>query len=362
MPGNLYYYLGFSYFLGIGPLKFQLLQNNFSNLKLAYEANELQLAKIIGSKTAAKFVDFRRRFYPEKELEIIRKKGTQIITREDKFFPQPLLQISDPPICLYIKGEIKKYNFEKELLIGVVGTRQPTTYGQQITRRFVKDLAEQKIVIVSGLALGIDALAHETALEVKGRTIAILGCGVDIVYPAANRWLYQKILKEKGLIISEFPPLMPVARGLFISRNRLISGLSQGILVVEGSEKSGTLITARYAAEQGKDVFAVPAPIDSTMSQAPNLLLKQGAKLVVNVNDILEEYGLKKLDQQIREITENFKPDEKAVYDQLRKKELTANELMSELHLDLTTILNILSNLELLGIVGKDVQGKYCLK
>ena len=359
---DIYYYLGFSYFLGIGPMRFQLLQKIFKDLKKAYEADRQDLANVLGDKLADKFTDFRRRFRPEKELEIIKNKQIKVITREDALFPTPLIHISDPPICLYVKGKIESYDFEKDFFLGVVGTRMPTLYGQQITRHLVKDLTEQQLIIVSGLALGVDALAHETTLDSQGKTIAILGCGVDIIYPAVNRYLYQRILKNNGLIISEFPPSMPVAKGLFISRNRLISGLSKGVLVVEGSEKSGALITARYAAEQGKDVFAVPAPINSQMSQAPNLLLKQGAKLVTDTTDILEEYGLKKVSRKIQKIAEKLDKKEKAICGLLKTQAYTVNELTVNSQFDLSQVLSILSSLEILGVVTKNNEGKYYLK
>lgn len=359
---EIHYYLAFSYFLGIGPMRFQQLCQEFGGAKSAYIANKNDLMPLLGEKLTAKFIDFRRKFDSQKELSLIQKKGIRILTHSDKSFPQSLLEIPDPPICLYVKGKIDAYDFKNNLCIGVVGTRMPTVYGQQITRRLVKELVEQQIIIVSGLALGIDALAHAITLESGGKTIAVLGCGLDIIYPAFNRYLYLRILENQGLIISEFPPSMPVAKGLFISRNRLISGLSRGVLVIEGSDKSGALITARYAAEQGKDVFATPAPINSQMSQAPNLLIKNGAKLVTGAIDILEEYGMQKINPQLETISQQFSSQEKIIYQLLKNQAATANELVINSGFNLMQVLNLISNLEILGIIAQNNEGKYFLK
>ena len=166
------------------------------------------------------------------------------------------------------------------------------------------------------MALGIDAIAHWSTLSVKGKTVAVLGCGVDIPHPRSNIRLYEEIIDHGGIVISEFPPGMFVQKGLFVARNRIISGLSLGILVVEGAKDSGALITARYAAEQGKDVFAPPVPITSVMSQAPNILIKQGAKFVTQVEDILEEYGIQKSNVQ-KEVYDSLSVQEKAIVDKI---------------------------------------------
>src|SRR3989338_348038 len=161
----------------------------------------------------------------------------------------------------------------------IVGTRKPTSYGIQVARKFAYELTEAGFIIVSGMAMGIDTVAHQAALDAGGKTVAVLGCGVNIIYPAINYQLYHNIIKSGGAVISEFPPDQTVLKGLFISRNRIISGLSKGVLIAEGGEFSGALITAKYAGIQGKDVFAVPSSINSEMASAPNLLIKQGAKI-----------------------------------------------------------------------------------
>jgi DNA processing protein len=359
---EIYYYLAFSYCLGIGPCKFKNLKQRFSNIRAAYEADKASLLPILGEKLTANFLRFRNSFNPKKELLKLNQLKIRVITQADPLFPSNLLQIPDPPICLYVKGEIEAYDFGRDLFMAVVGTRTPTFYGQQITQTLVKDLVSQQIVIVSGLALGIDAIAHLTALENNGRTIAVLGCGVNIIYPAENFHLYERICQFKGLIISEFPAAMPVAKGLFVARNRLISGLAQGVLVIEGSERSGSLITADYAGRQGKDVFAVPAPINSKMAQAPNLLLKQGAKLVTCIQDILEEYNRSLIPQTpTAKILPDLSPEEKVIYTLLQNYPLTVNDLANKAKLDLQLILKLLSFLELKGIIAKNKIGKYYL-
>src|SRR3989338_5923896 len=292
MKNDLEYYLAFSYTLGIGPMRFAALRNSFGNVKKAYQATEREIADVIGSAYAHSFVRLRATFDPIKRIEEIQRKGIDILTQEDLRYPAQLLRISDPPICLYVKGNTEKVDFSRDLFFSIVGTRKPTSYGRLIAEKFSYELSQAGFTIRSGLALGIDAIAHMGALVGSRQTIAILGCGVDIIYPYVHKELYFRIIEENGLIMSEFPPGHMVQRGLFIARNRLISGLSKGLLVVEGAADSGAMITARYAAEQGKEVFAPPGPLTSEMSQAPNLLLKQGAKLVTSIADILEEFHM----------------------------------------------------------------------
>ena len=362
MDNNKLFCLAFSHFLGIGPIKFKLLIKVFGTVEKAYEASDKKLVEILGAKTGEKFCRFRRRFEPEKKLSELYKKQITVITQLDPRFPQSLKNISDPPICLYVKGDISQVDWEKEFCFAVVGTRQPTSYGQQVTRIFARQLAEAGLVIVSGMAIGVDALAHQAALSAGKKTVAVLGCGVDIIYPAINARLYHQIIKDKGLVISEFPPGQMVLKGLFIARNRIISGLSRGVLIVEGAKDSGALITARYAAEQGKEVFAPPAPITSKMSAAPNLLLKEGAKLVTAVEDIFEEFNLKvrKIDRLA--LTKSLTEDEKKIFQILDKEPLLVDNLVLMLKKPAGELLSILSILEIKGLVEKDKQGKYGLK
>jgi len=358
---NLEYYLGFSYFLGIGPQRLSLLLQNFSNIKKAYLAKKDELFEILGEKLADKFIQFRNQFDPKKELKKLKEKGIGVLSQEDDKYPQSLKKIADPPICLYIKGDLSNFDFEKDFFMAIVGTRKPTSYGEILVKKFSSQLASMGIIIVSGMALGIDALAHWEALKVGGKTIAVLGCGVDVIYPPSNDKLYQEILKKGGLIVSEFPPGRTVLKGLFVARNRIISGLSLGVLVIEGAKDSGALITARYAAEQGKEVFAPPSPINSPMSEAPNFLLKQGAKLVTDVSDILDEFNLKVSPKKKKDLAKDLSDDERLIFESLSAFPKTVDDLILETKMPIDKVLNILSILEIKGVVEKNKEGKYQL-
>lgn len=209
-----------------------------------------------------------------------------VITVLDDDYPRLLREIHQPPWVLYGLGNRDWLN---RVAIGMVGTRTPTSYGRMAAFKLARQLAEQGLVVISGLARGIDTEAHKGALQASGGTIAVLGCGIDVVYPPENKLLYQTIA-ERGLVLSEYPPGTPVHAGLFPRRNRLISGLSHGVVVVEAARRSGALITADFALEQSRDVFAVPGPIYQTQSSGTNRLIRDGAKIVTGVEDILEEY------------------------------------------------------------------------
>jgi DNA processing protein len=220
-----------------------------------------------------------------RQQEIMRDKGVACIPLTDPRYPARLREIFDPPVLLFARGRVELLG---SLMLGVVGTRRPTPYGLAVAERLAGDLARAGLAIASGMARGIDTAAHNGALSAEGDTVAVLGCGVDVVYPSENRRL-AGIIAEKGLIISEFPMGAPAYPQNFPIRNRIISGMSAGVLVVEGAQYSGSSITARLALEQGREVFAVPGSIVSKMSWGPNLLIKQGAKLVQDFNDIIEE-------------------------------------------------------------------------
>ncbi|OGK51646.1 DNA protecting protein DprA [Candidatus Roizmanbacteria bacterium RIFCSPLOWO2_01_FULL_41_22] len=362
MEDTLPYYLGFSHFLGIGPIKFNLLKEHYSSLKKAYEAPFSDYQGMFGTNLANKFVDFRRRFDAAKVRQQIEQKGIIIVTREDKHFPQPFLNLADPPICLYVKGDLNSFDFSEDRYLAIVGTRKPTPYGRQVAYKFAYDLSLAGFIVVSGLAIGIDALAHRGALEAKGKTVAFLGCGVDIIYPPVNWSLYEEIIKTGGLVISEFPPGMTVLKGLFVARNRLISGLSRGVMVVEGLKDSGSLITARFAAEQGKEVFAPPSPITSPLAEAPNLLIKEGAKMVTSIDDILEEYHLQITPKNRDDLKEKLTDVENQIFSLLEQEARLPDDLADRLSWPVTKVLTLLSGLELEGIIEKNQQGKYQIK
>lgn len=376
---DLIYYLGFSYCLGIGPMTFKVIKNHPLGIRGVYEASEKDLLPIFGVKLTEKFLEFRRRFDPVKELEKLNKQGITVLAVDSEDYPESLKNISDPPICIYVKGNIdilkaryqifyrKTNKTEKNLLsslstktfFAIVGTRKPTSYGIQVARKFAYELAKSGFVIVSGMAMGIDTIAHQAALDAGGKTVAVLGCGVNIVYPAVNFRLYQNIIAGGGAVISEFPPNQTVLKGLFISRNRIISGLSRGVLIAEGGEHSGSLITAKYAGIQGKDVFAVPSPINSEMAPAPNLLIKQGAKMVTTVQDIYDEFEMKITPRKVEDIREKLVESERLIFDILQKNPQTVDDIAIELGKTVSQILNTISVMEISGIIEKNQEKKY---
>ena len=221
----------------------------------------------------------------EKELDALRKVGGKLVSWKEPEYPQALLQIYDPPVMLYVRGDTQVLNSPS---LSIVGTRRPTVYGSQMAERMGRDLAVRGLTIVSGLARGIDAIAHQGATAVGGRAIGVLGTGIDVCYPKENKKLYEKVL-ERGAIVSEFPTGSHPAPENFPVRNRIIAGMPLGVIIVEGKQYSGSLITARLAMEFGREVFGVPGNVTQEVSFAPNLLIKQGAKLVTNADDVIEE-------------------------------------------------------------------------
>ena len=278
--------LGFSVF-GLMPQEFFLLKDKFLNLELAWLAGRGELMEAgLTSKRAFELVEFRHKFDLPSYFFRLRENKVECLLHQDKKYPLLLRNIDDPPFILYGKGDL---GLLKKACLAVVGSRRMSSYGKQVTHGLIKGLVDKGMVIVSGLALGVDAAAHLAALRFGGKTIAIMGTGLDKVYPPENLGLAKRIVKEGGLVLSEFPLGFPLKKENFPWRNRLVSGISRGVLVVEGRERSGTLITARLAAYQGREVFALPGQITDSGSFVPHLLIKQGAKLAETAEDILEE-------------------------------------------------------------------------
>jgi DNA processing protein len=270
----------------VGCVGFRTLLQAFSSPQAIFSATAqtLQVIPGIGPKTADHIRSFSNWGMAEREIERAREMGIDIITCEDRDYPGNLLNIYDYPPLLYVKGSLSP----EEICVAVVGSRLASVYGRYTTEKISRELALRGITVVSGLARGIDAAAHSGALAGKGRTIAVLGCGLDIVYPPENKELAQAVAAH-GALLTEFPFGTPPNAPNFPSRNRIISGISLGVVVVEAGEKSGSLITARIAAEQGRSVFAVPGEIGAAGSRGTHRLIKQGAMLVENIEDILDE-------------------------------------------------------------------------
>jgi DNA processing protein len=290
MPNDLCYWLGLSAYPGIGPVRFRLLRNYFGTVKQIWSASVPDLLNLgLGEKLTYSFDSFRTTFNILAYQKKLHEDHIGVVIIDDPRYPKLLKEINDPPFLLYVKGKKTETPINMEKTIAIVGARKATAYGIDTTKQLVTDLVRAGYTIVSGMAYGIDAVAHETAISCGGKTIAVLGCGVDIIAPLRNAHIYRKLAYEGcGAIISEMPVGLRPEKGLFVARNRIISGLSKGVVVIEGDRHSGTFITASDAALQGRDVFAVPGPITSATSRGPSALLKNGAILVESAHDILE--------------------------------------------------------------------------
>jgi DNA processing protein len=273
---------------GVGPQTYRALLSAFGLPARIITATRAQLGQVIPESIAARILEHGREALVAAAIEWAAQPGRSIVTLADPDYPRQLLQIPDPPVLLYVIGDMRLLGAAS---LAVVGSRNSSQQGTINAERFSRALSDAGLAIVSGLALGIDAAAHRGALAGQSSTIAVLGCGADIVYPMGNEALYTQI-GENGAIVSEFPLGTPPARENFPRRNRLISGFSRGCLVVEAALASGSLITARFAAEQGREVFAIPGSIHSPLSKGCHALIKQGAKLVESAQDVLEELGL----------------------------------------------------------------------
>jgi DNA processing protein len=271
----------------VGPVLFHRLLAAFGSPARVLSATLKELTSVRGVSPglAQAIHDFREWDRLEAQLHRLEAQGCRTLTLEDADYPLRLREIPIPPPILFVKGEIIP---KDSLAVALVGTRRASYYGLRTCRRLARELAQQGVTVISGLARGIDTMAHQGALEGGGRTLAVLGCGLDVVYPPENRELYREI-PESGALISEYPLGTPPEPQNFPRRNRLISGLALGVVVVEAAEQSGAHITVQCALEQGREVLAVPGPIDSPTSRGPHRLIQEGAKLVREVGDILTE-------------------------------------------------------------------------
>lgn len=300
--------------------------------------------------------------FEEKFLEKIDKARVKITTVLDDDYPKKLRDIINPPSILYCKGDTSCLN---DLSIGIVGSRKATAYGKQCADKFARELSSCGITTISGLANGIDSIVHRSTILVEGKTIGVLGCGINIIYPLKNRELYDMIESSGGAIITEYPFDMAPLAGNFPCRNRIISGLSSGLLVVEAQDKSGTLITASHAADQGRDVFAIPGNINSVFSIGTNKLIRDGAKLVLSVEDIIEElpeFNILKYKGSSKKINYDILNEiEKDIVDILKEGEKTFDDISNLKKYSVAEILSCLSILEMKSIVTQAAGKKFML-
>lgn len=374
-----YYWLGFSVFPGIGPKRFQLLLNHFGSAKTAWEASKEELIKVIGKALLEKFDTHRSKFDFKEYLKKIKDSEADFFILNDEKYPRLLKEIENPPFVLFVKGnvEILNQDFPKKTLklvqgdtfevqddnkyIAVVGTRKITSYGREVTAKITEMLVSAGYTIVSGLAFGVDAAAHQATIENNGKTIAVLGCGVDICSPRENINLYNRILETGGAIVSEYPLETEPTKGSFPSRNRIIAGLSEAVIVTEGAEDSGSLYTANDALKIGRSVFAVPGPITSQLSKGPHSLINKGAKLVTSTEQLLKDLDEKSI--PLREASRGIKSirgiksknrEEQVIINLLQNEGLCFDEIVRRTKMDAVKIGSLLSIMELKRMVKSD--------
>lgn len=350
---------------GIGNILFKRLIDHFKSPQAVFEAPERELLKIEGLSSRlvsalkrAKTPDWARR-----DFDIAIQKGYQIITQSDPSYPPLLHQIPDPPPFFYVFGQFT----EKQLHIAMIGSRHASRYGLSTAYQLSYSLASQDIVIVSGMARGIDTAGHQGALAAKGKTVAILGSGLEKIYPPENRSLFQRI-GERGAVVSEFPLLANPEPHHFPIRNRLISGICHGTVVVEAGQKSGSLITARLAAEQNREVFAVPGDINSFRSRGTHALIKQGAKLVEKSSDVTEEFDInigfsahrESNSPQPKEKTDQLTTDERLILNKLEPYPIHMDELTRIIKMDIGRLAGLLLQLEIKGLVAQTPGKFFC--
>lgn len=334
--------------MGIKTLKkFMEAEVDFEELYVSFPKFKSKIEALFGQDLCGKLEFNRDDTLIDQILREMQKKKVDIIPYFDKNYPEGLKEIYNPPVMLYTIGD-------KSLLgtvsLGVVGSRSVTRYGREVTRTFSESIAKAGVTIVSGLARGADSIAHRAALDVGGKTVAVLGSGIDICYPPENFALYEEIA-EKGLIVSEYPIGTRPNNYQFPERNRIICGLSNGVLVTEAGEKSGSLITAEYAIEQGRALYVVPGNITSKMSAGSNRYLKtlQGA-IVTEPEDILKEFGIETTEQvETKEVQLDF--SELKVYEYLKTKDASVDELIDALQMEIQELNNVLFLLEMKGLV-----------
>ena len=350
------YWIALKMVHGVGEVLFRNLLSKFNSPQNVFKAqlNEIEKVDGIGEKTTQAIKGFSDWSRAEAEVEKVKKSGFKLLILTDPTYPRNLFNTYNAPPFLYLKGEILS---EDENAIAIVGTRIPDRYGRFVTQRLAEELSRRGVTIVSGMARGIDSIAHVGALRTGGRTIAVLGSGLDIIYPLENKKLYEEI-STRGAVVSEFPLGTAPDSVNFPKRNRIISGISLGVVVVHASDKSGSLITASLALEQNREVFAVPGNIETKLSRGTNKLIKKGAKLVESVDDILTEIEALRRFKEDKPIFDTISlsgisHDEKAIYSVLRDEPLHIDEITKLTGMSPANALSILLSLELSGLIAQ---------
>jgi len=349
-PDELKYWTAFHRIPGVGRVRYQALVGRFGSLADAWSAGPADLRSAgLEDRIVRAIVAERPNLDPDSELERLEKHGVRALTWNDDAYPALLKEIDDPPPVLYVRGDLSSAD---EWAVSVVGTRRPTPYGRQVAEEVSFQLASNRICLVSGLARGVDAIAHRAAIHAGGRTIAVLACGLDIVYPPEHAKLAREIM-EHGALISDYPLGTQPRGDYFPRRNRIMSGVSLGVLVVEGDVKSGALITARLALDQNRDVFAIPGSIFSPQSRGTNAIIQKGeAKLVQTVEDVLEELNLTMVPHQME--MQELMPatdTEAGLLRHITKEPVHIDEVCRQSGLPVSTVSSVLAMMELKGLI-----------
>lgn len=356
------FWLAWSQITGVGPVLLRRLQQHFGHLAVAWTASASELLAVegFGKETVKVVVEERSRLHPEQLLQEHSAKNSCFWTPADADYPRLLLETSNPPATLYYRGQVQpEENQGVKPAIGIVGTRRPSEYGKRWTRKLSAALAKNGFTVVSGMAKGVDSEAHRSCLEAGGRTIAVFGTGVDVVYPAENQGLYKQIL-EQGLVLSEYPAGSQPTREHFPPRNRIIAGLSRAVLVMEAPSKSGALITAYYANDFCRDVYILPGSLDNPNSHGCLSLLSKGAHVILSENHLLELLGaIPQLDpiEQLSLLNQpslpNLEPELKQVFQAIPSEPASLDFIVQQTGMSAGKVSSALLQLELLGLVSQ---------
>ncbi|MBQ7706819.1 MAG: DNA-processing protein DprA [Lachnospiraceae bacterium] len=369
---------------GVGDASRRKLIHEFGSIEDIFDASKNLLAAVVGDEKAGFIINSKSFNYAKELREILIQKNIDIVYPEHRFYPKKLLNMFDYPNILYVRGILSyKLNIHN-MNIGIVGARTSDTYGRELARMFGRELAKEGINIISGLALGIDGMSHRGALDGGGYTVGVLGCGIDIIYPRENYELYTEMSKS-GAVISEYPPGTPPNAGQFPIRNRIISGLSDGLLVVEARKKSGSLITADLVLEQGKQVYAIPGRITDKNCDGTNNLIKMGAMCVTSPEDIINDLkGISFCDEKNKndnneiakydsDAVEEFgfmqksvnknslAPAEKMLYSCLSLEPTYIDDIIEKLKMGVSDTINLLYNMEEKGLIKQSSKGYYII-
>lgn len=343
------YWVGFNLVRGIGAVRMKNIVDHFGNLEIAWNAPAQALISAgLPTRVVENFIVMRKQVDLNLVMDKVRALGVQVLTWNDDAYPRRLREINQPPPVLFVRGSI---NVEDDWAVSVVGTRKVTPYGRQVAMEISRFLAENGITVVSGLARGVDAISHQTALQAGGRTFAILGSGVDVIYPPEHRKLAGEIISQ-GAVISDYALGTQPESSNFPPRNRIIAGLSLATIVVEAGETSGALITAEFAVEQGRDVFAVPGSILAPQSEGTNKLIEQGARPLLRMTEILEALKLEQIpEKQANRKKISASPDEKKLLEYLSQDPRHIDEICQISGLPIQSVSATLTMMELKGMV-----------